>query len=285
MKQKKALRRLALVLFSALFLFSAYVILSYFREDQAQEAAFDELEALVDAAEDTPTPSSDQGSADTAEDMAGPDGTDTTAEEDTSQETAVCLPDNILPGYAALYQKNPDLFGWVEIPGTQLNYPVMYTPDDPEYYLRRAFDRSPSVRGVPFLDGNCPVDGGNYLLYGHNMSSGTMFAALHSYSKESFCKTHSTILFDTLFEKGEYQVMAAFYSEVYGANEQGAFRYYQYTDLRDPQRFQEYVTQVKAASLYDTGVTAEYGDQLLTLSTCSYQTDDGRFVVVARKEA
>ena len=93
------------------------------------------------------------------------------------------------------------------------------------------------------------------------------------------------IRFDTLFVRGEYEVVAAFYAKVYDAGGQEGFRYYQYTDLSSPERFQEYVTQVQAAALYDTGITAQYGDQLLTLSTCSYHTDNGRFVVVARKEA
>ena len=75
-------------------------------------------------------------------------------------------------------------------------------------------------------------------------------------------------------------MVAAFYSQAYDSQEEGAFRYYQYTDLSDPQVFSEYVRQAKAASLYDTGVTPRPGDRLLTLSTCSYHTRDGRFVVV-----
>ena len=189
----------------------------------------------------------------------------------------------MLPGYAALYAENPDLFGWVQIDGTKLDYPVMHTPDDPEFYLQRAFDRSASGSGVPFLDGSCTEGGGNYLIYGHNMRSGTMFATLLSYAQPDFYEAHPVIRFDTLFEEGTYEIMAAFYSNVYDSNDQNVFRYYQYTDLRNPDRFQEYVSQAAAAALYDTGVTAQYGDQLLTLTTCSYHTDNGRFVVVARR--
>ena len=107
-----------------------------------------------------------------------------------------------------------------------------------------------------------------------------MFAALLDYQEEDFAREHGTVRFDTLEEEGEYQVVAAFYSQAYDSQEEGAFRYYQYTDLSDPQVFEEYVRQAKAASLYDTGVTPQPGDQLLTLSTCSYHTGDGRFVVV-----
>lgn len=263
MKPKKMIRTMALILFSGLFLFSLFMVASYLGESRAQEAAFDELEELVVTGEASPAPQP-QGESAAGESAEGPE---------------------MLPGYVALYAENPDLFGWVQIPDTELSYPVMYTPDDPEYYLRRAFDGSASVSGVPFLDGDCPEDGGNYLIYGHHMSGGTMFALLPSYAKEDFYEEHPVIRFDTLFERGEYEVMAAFYSKAYGTDEQDVFRYYQYTDLRSPERFQEYVAQVKAVALYDTGVTAEYGDRLLTLSTCSYHTDNGRFVVVARKEA
>lgn len=262
MKHRKMIYILALVLFSGLFLVSAVMILSYLGESRAQETAFDELEELATAAE-----------------VAS--AQEPTADSDISEAGTSAM----LPGYAVLYAENSDLFGWIQIPDTELSYPVMYTPDDPEYYLRRAFDRSKSVSGVPFLDGDCPEDGGNYLIYGHHMSSGTMFALLPSYAKQEFYEEHPVIRFDTLFERGEYEVMAAFYSKAYRTDEQDVFRYYQYTDLRNPERFQKYVEQVKAAALYDTGITAEYGDQLLTLSTCNYHTDNGRFVVVARKEA
>lgn len=262
MRYQKMIRTLALILFSGLFLVSAVMVISYLGESRAQEAGFDELEELAAEAEASSAPAPAVDSA------AGEVGSPA-----------------MLPGYAALYAENPDLFGWVQIPDTELSYPVMYTPDDPEYYLRRAFDGSESVSGVPFLDGDCSLDGGNYLIYGHHMSSGTMFALLPSYAKEDFYEAHPVIRFDTLFERGEYEVMAAFYSKAYGTDEQDVFRYYQYTDLSSPERFQEYVMQVKAAALYDTGITAEYGDQLLTLSTCNYHTDNGRFVVVARKEA
>ena len=81
--------------------------------------------------------------------------------------------------------------------------------------------------------------------------------------------------------RSKYDILAAFYSKVYSIEEENVFRYYQYTDLSDPEQFEQYVQQVKAASLYETGITAAYGEQLLTLSTCSYHTEDGRFVVVA----
>lgn len=186
--------------------------------------------------------------------------------------------------YAALKEQNSDFFGWISIEGTTLNYPVMYTPDDPEYYLRRDFNGKKSQSGVPFLAGSCYEGCENYLIYGHNMKNGAMFATLMSYADQEYWEQHPTIQFDTLTESGEYDVLAAFYSEIYAQDANDVFRYYQYTDLSDPSVFAEYVEQAQSAALYDTGISAAYGDQLLTLSTCSYHTDNGRFVIVARKK-
>lgn len=185
--------------------------------------------------------------------------------------------------YDALYEQNHDLFGWVSIDGTELNYPVMHTPDDPEHYLHRAFDGTKSSSGVPFLDGNCYTGCGNYIVYGHHMKNGTMFAMLLDYADEDFWKDHPVICFDTLEKAGKYEVLAAFYGKAYRVNDENVFRYYNYTDLTDKEDFDEYLAFVSGSALYDTGVTAEYGDQLLTLFTCSYHTTDGRFVVVAKE--
>ena len=159
----------------------------------------------------------------------------------------------------------------------------MYTPEDPERYLRRVFDGISSQSGVPFLASDCFEDCGNRLIYGHNMQNGSMFSDLLSYGEKSFWEEHPVIRFDTLEETGTYQVMAAFYSKIYAEGEEG-FRYYQYTDLRDEETFRRYVDQVTRLALYDTGVRGEFGDQLITLSTCSYHTQDGRFVVVVKKQ-
>lgn len=189
-----------------------------------------------------------------------------------------------LSPYTALKEGNADLFGWIKIEGTKLDYPVMYTPEEPEYYLRRAFDKSNSVSGVPFLDGNFIEGGNHYLIYGHNMKNGTMFHALLDYAEPEFWNEHPSITFDTLQKNGSYTVIGAFYSRVYYQDETDVFRFYAYSDLSDPEVFLEYVNNVAAASLYDTGESAAYGDTLLTLVTCSYHTKNGRFVVVARKE-
>lgn len=184
-----------------------------------------------------------------------------------------------------LAQQNPDFAGWLSIEETDLSYPVMYTPDEPEYYLRRGFDKEYAASGCLFIgDGSSP-DSSHIVIYGHNMKNGTMFGALMAYGKKSYWQQHPVISFATLKASGEYEVIGAFYSQVYTDADEDVFRYYRYTDLTNEAVFDEYIRQVKAAALYDTGVTVVYGDQILTLSTCSYHTDDGRFVVVARRKA
>lgn len=189
----------------------------------------------------------------------------------------------ILPEYRELWEQNNDLAGWLAIEDLGIDYPVMNTPDDPEYYLRRGFDKEEAVSGSLFIGEGWKPEGGNTIIYGHHMKDGTMFGKLDEYSNWEYAKEHPLIRFDTLTEKGEYQVIAAFYSQIHSLEEKDAFRYYWYIDLSDKKRFEEYVTKVKAASIYDTGVEAVYGDKLLTLSTCSYHAKEGRFVVVARK--
>ncbi|MDE6941393.1 MAG: class B sortase, partial [Lachnospiraceae bacterium] len=120
------------------------------------------------------------------------------------------------------------------------------------------------------------------ILYGHHMKSGKMFGTLNKYSKESYYEEHPVIQFDTIYEKGTYQVMYVFRSKVY-SEEDVTFKYYQFINAASEKEFNSAMNEMAALSLYDTGVTASYGDQLLTLSTCDYQENKGRFVVVAKK--
>ena len=186
--------------------------------------------------------------------------------------------------YDPLYLRNKDFFGWLKIEDTKIDYPVMYTPGDNEYYLHRDFDGNYSESGCLFIDGACPEKGNYYLIYGHHMINGSMFGDLPKYQSYDFYKEHKKIFFDTRYELRDYEVVAAFYAEVYDVSEeQYHFCYYKYADLSDPNTFNEYVSNVKAMSVYDTGITPVYGDDLIALSTCNYHTEDGRFVVVARR--
>ena len=156
----------------------------------------------------------------------------------------------------------------------------MYTPQEPEYYLRRAFDGSEAVSGSLFVGEGCTPGGAHVIIYGHNMRDGSMFGSLAQYAQADYAAAHPVIRFDTPDRTGEYRVLAAFYSHAYIPGEEG-FRYYQYTDLSQPEDFEEYVRKAEEEALYDTGIEPRYGCRLLTLSTCSYHRENGTFVVVA----
>ena len=184
---------------------------------------------------------------------------------------------------AALHEQNPDIVGWIKIDDTRVDYPVMWTPDDPEFYLRRNFQKEDSVAGTPFLDAWSAMPGSsNWLIYGHNMKNGTMFHDTLKYEDKAFYDGHKTIHFDTLEGEGLYEIVAVCYTQIYKESD-AVFKYYQYASITDEASFDAYVQGVKSLSIYDTGVTPVWGDQLITLSTCEYSVEDGRFIIVARK--
>lgn len=195
---------------------------------------------------------------------------------------AVEVPD-ILDEYKNLYNKNKSLIGWLKIDDTIIDYPVMQSPDS-EYYLTHNFNQEQDKNGSIFMDPACDVlkPSTNLILYGHHMKSGKMFGDLARYEDETYMKEHSMIKFDTLYEKGTYQVMYVFRSKLYQDSEI-TFKYYQFIDANSAQEFDSNMRAMAEMSYYDTGVTATYGDRLLTLSTCDNQEQDGRFVVVAKK--
>lgn len=190
---------------------------------------------------------------------------------------------DILPEYELVHQKNQKLIGWVKIDDTIIDYPVMQTVNN-EYYLDHNFNQEEDRNGCIFMDYQCDVVKGcdNIILYGHHMKSGKMFGTLNKYSKQSYYEEHPVIQFDTIYEKGTYQVMYVFRSKVY-SEEDVTFKYYQFINAASEKEFYSAMNEMAALSLYDTGVTANYGDKLLTLSTCDYQEKAGRFVVVAKK--
>lgn len=191
----------------------------------------------------------------------------------------------ILPQYKVLHEQNEDLIGWIEIEGTPINYPVMFTPNDGEYYLHRNFNREYEYSGLPFVDERCNVlenRSTNVLIYGHNMKSTTMFSTLLKYRNESYYNEHPVIQFDTLYEEAEYQIVAVILSEVYKQSDT-VFKFYQFVDAKTPSDLEEFITNIRELALYDTAIDVEYGDQLITLTTCAYHTENGRLAVIAKK--
>ena len=189
----------------------------------------------------------------------------------------------ILAKYETLYKKNKKLIGWLKIADTNIDYPVMQTSNN-EYYLDHNFDQEYDKNGSLFLDKDCNAafPNTNMIIYGHHMKSGKMFGNLNYYSKESYYKEHPQIQFDTIYEEGIYDIMYVFRSRIYNEDEI-VFKYYQFFDVNSEDEFYSAMDEMSRMSLYDTGVQPEYGDKLITLSTCDNSEEDGRFVVVAKK--
>lgn len=190
---------------------------------------------------------------------------------------------DILEDYITLYNKNKSLIGWLKIDDTIIDYPVMYSKNE-EYYLNHNFNQQKDNNGSLFIDAQCSIwpRSQNIIIYGHNMKSGKMFGSLSKYKSEDYYEKHPVIKFDTLYEKGEYQVMYVF-SEIVHNEAEVAFKYYQFVDANSEQEYDSNMEEMKKMSLYDTGITSRYGDELITLSTCDYTAGSERFAVIARR--
>ncbi len=204
------------------------------------------------------------------------------ANEDEDENSDETEPE-VLEDYKTLLNMNKDLIGWLKIADINIDYPVMQTNDN-TYYLDHNFDKKYDKNGCLFLDYQCDVinRNTNLIIYGHNMQSGNMFGRLDKYSSEEYYKEHPKFEFDTIYEKGAYEIVYVFRSKIY--NEDAVvFKYYQFLDVQSEKEFDSNMAEMAKISLYDTGITPKYGDELLTLSTCDYQENNGRFVIVARK--
>ena len=247
-------------LFAALFLFSGIMLAWQYQDGKESADAFEAVAGLV-RPDETPQPSTAPGEP--VDSVEAPDPSLIAYEK-----------------YEAVREQNSDFVGWISIDGTNINYPVMQTVDNPNYYLKRGFEKQHSNYGVPYVQENCMLGiSDNIIIYGHHMNNGSMFADLCKYEREDFYREHPTVRFDTLSSLGEYEIVAVFKTVAY--SEKG-FKYYHFVDAAGEDDFNAFVSQCKALSLYDTGVSAEYGDKLLTLSTCEYSQTNGRMVVLAK---
>lgn len=184
-----------------------------------------------------------------------------------------------------LQNENEDVKAWIKINDTNINYPVVQANDN-DYYLYRNYKKENSNYGSIFIDSNSNIENpnSNIIMYGHNMKDGSMFKDLLKYADEEYYNNHKYIEFVTNTSSSTYEIIAVFKSRIFYKNEKNVFRYYQCTNLNNEQDYNYYVNNCKELSLYDTGVNAEYGEQIITLITCEYSSENGRMVVVAKKK-
>ncbi len=263
MKTRRILLYIILVLLILIFLASAFCLGRYFLDSKRQSDRYNELASLVEQHRQEATL---------------PPATSPTVPESTVPEET--QGPSILPEYENLYEINPDLIGWLKIDGTVIDYPVMQTPDAPNYYLRRNFDQDTNAHGCLYAAEWCDIaaPSDNITIYGHHMKDGSMFADLFKYLKKTFWEEHGSLRFDTLTEHHTYRIFAVFRTT---ASKGEGFAYHRFVDAADEADFDRFVDRCKELSVYDTGITPAYGEKIICLSTCEYTRQNGRLVVAA----
>ena len=177
---------------------------------------------------------------------------------------------------------NSDVIGWIKIENTNIDYPVMQNGD---YYLHRNIYKNYSSHGTPYLAEYCNIQySDNLIIYGHHINDNSMFAQLDNYKKHSFYENHKYIKFYSYYNgktiEKTYEVAIAFKTVVYSDK---GFKYYNYTNFSDVQELNDFIENCRKLESYNTGIDINYGDKLITLSTCEYSQKNGRIVVVAKQ--
>ena len=252
-----------LVLALCVFVFSTYKFISTEMRYRAEKAEFERLAAQAAAAEE-----------------AAMKAAQAQAKNDAAAAAALS---GGVSKYQDFYDENEDFIGWVKIYDNTVNYPVMYTPDDYDYYLHLDFNRKWSSSGTPFIGEGCDVDSRSFVIHGHNLRNGSMFAELEKYRKEEYWEEHQEVYFNTMDEDRVYRIFAAVDTTVDKSSGRFFEFYTRVGDLSD-EKLASYVEELRSRALYDTGVEVDCADpdtQILVLSTCSYTAHDGRFLVAA----
>ena len=201
-----------------------------------------------------------------------------------AQESAMSSKSSSGSKYMSLLEQNSDFAGWIKIEGTKIDYPVMQTVSDEEYYLHRSFAKEYSDEGLPFIDSACDIarPSTNIIIYGHNMKNGDMFADLLKYSDSGFWKDHKTINFDTVFQESTYTVISVFRIDVSDESPEN-LRFYEFINNTESYTLEQFLSEIKEKSAYEIPFETDKITHIITLSTCEYTKKDGRFVVIAAK--
>lgn len=251
--------------------FCAWYLGTYYSNSNQEAGDYAELVELVEAVRNTaPTLPREEDSLAQGDGQILPPA----KLEDTRDEAGILLE------YAPAYAMNSDLAGWLSIPGTEIDYPVMHTPGRKDHYLRRNFAGEYSTWGCLYAREECdlgsPSD--NITIYGHHMKDGSMFAGLDAYLSREFWEQHRYIRFDTLTEHHTYAIFAVFITT---ASQGEGFAYHDFIDAEDKTAFDAFVAACLSLSPYVTDIVPQYGDKMICLSTCEYTQTNGRLVVAA----
>ncbi len=243
---KKIIYFLVILLLIVLIAISSYFIYKQLKEENEQELIFDDLCKIIQEDEKNQ------------------------AERNFVTNNDINLND--------IYNQNNDLVGWLKIDDTNINYPVMQTKNNEEYYLRKNFYKKYSSYGTPFISASYNKDSSeNMIIYGHHMNNMKMFGVLEKYKSVDFYNKHKIIKFYTLNNTQEYEIFSVFKTTLYQEN---SFKYYQNIELDTEAGYKNFINNCISRSFYNTGIKPEYKNKLLTLSTCEYSAKNSRLVVV-----
>lgn len=295
MKQtKNILRKVLIGIATICLLLAVGITATYFFSDWYHEDDWEDFQSPDDLIVSLPvtntpessdtTESSDiSTSSEPSDDVTNTDPSETD-EPSSPPSSEVPEPIAVANPYTDYYLANEDMVGWLVLPGTVVDYPVMWTPGDENYYLKRGFDKKANNDGCLILDTDSNLDPltTNLIIHGHYKKKGTMFACLHKYEDKDFYEDHKQIVLHTEEKQHNYEVIAVFRSQVYKKSD-NVFKFYKFFQADTQEEFDNFYNNIKKLSMYDTGVTAEFGDNFLTLSTCAYHVENGRFVVVAKE--
>ncbi len=287
---KKWMFTALIVIFAAIFLVSGFFLVRYLLESKTSIDLYNDLASMVEQQRpQTTNPPVTQpvGPTEPTDPNAPTEPTEPPTEEPLPELVEVVNKDTgktvkVLREYAQIYEMNPHLVGWIRIENTQLNYPVMQTPNWTNYYLYRDFYRNDNSHGCIYAREQCDINkpSDNITIYGHWMRDGSMFGNLQAYKQESYYKEHPYIIFDTLTEHHTYEIISVYRTT---ASIGEGYSYHLFVDAANPEEYNEHISTILSLSEYDTGKTAQFGDKLISLSTCEYSQTNGRLVIVAKR--
>lgn len=189
-------------------------------------------------------------------------------------------------GFSELIKKNSDIKGWLKINGTKVDNPV-YQTNNNDYYINHNMNKQISRYGAIYIDKDSTITKNkrsqNIIFYGHSMADGSMFGSLKQYRNLDFYKKNPIVEFTSLYEKSYYKVFAVMLTNADPKDDNGNVFNYRYSNFEDEKLFMHYVDELKKRSIIDTGVEVLAQDEIITLSTCAYDFDNARLVVVAKK--
>lgn len=274
---------LVILVLLCIFIGCVWKLGAYFLESLQTQGVYNDLSELVQQARPTEDPTSQTYDWDALETL--PDEQIATIPE--SPYVSVTDPETgkvtlMLPEFEEPFAINPDIVGWISIPGTNVNYPVVQRKDKTDYYLYRDFYGNKASRGCIYVREQCDVfaPSDNVVIYGHMMKDGTMFADLAKYTSKQYWREHPTIQFDTLRGRHRYQIICVFKTT---ATVGQGFPYHQFINAEYDSDLDDFWDNCRKNAFYDTGLAPRYGDKLITLSTCEYSQTNGRLVVVAKR--